>query len=183
MSNDATRRHALYATACVLMLIGPSASAQQKDALILLTRADTFSVERFSRTARQLESELVIRAAGARLTLRATLGESGRVQTLTSEARAATADRSSPPSQQVAVTFVGDSAVAELGTGAARTVQRFGSRAGAVPFVNPSFAFVELAIRSTPDGSRHRRRQALPAGGRTVDAKVIRVEALGRLRL
>jgi hypothetical protein len=177
MSNNRIRRHAVVAAASMLALVGPSAAAQQQDALLLLMRADTFSVERFVRTARQLQSELVIKMAGARLTLGATLDESGRVQTLTSEARAATADRSSPPSQSATLTFVGDSVIAEIGTGAAKTTQRIGSRAGVVPFVNPSFALVELAIREARRTDRDTVVVGLflVQGGTTIDAKVIRL--------
>lgn len=178
MSNHtAAGRHAIHVAACVLMLAATSATAQQKDALLLLTRADTFSIERFSRTSRQLESELVIKMAGVRLTLRATLDDRGRVQTLTSEARAATADRSAAPSQQAMLTFTGDSVVAEVGAGAGKTVQRFGSRTGAVPFVNPSFALVELAILEARRTDRDTVVVGLflLQGGQTIDAKLIRV--------
>ncbi|MEP7343883.1 MAG: alpha/beta fold hydrolase [Gemmatimonadaceae bacterium] len=171
------RPHAFLVTASVLMLTGPSVSAQQKDAFILFTRADTFSIERFVRTSRQLESEMVIKAAGGRVTVSAILDARGRVQTLTSEARAATADRSSPAAQRATITMVGDTVVAELGTGASRTTQRFGSRANAVPFMNPSFALVELVLQ---EARRTNRDTVLVAlfllqGGRTLDAKVIRV--------
>ena len=177
MSNIVTVRFAFHATECGLMLVGPSASAQQKDASLLLTRADTFSIQRFSRTSRQLESELLIKAAGARLNLVLTLGDGGRIQSLTSETRAATADRTSPPSQQATLTFAGDSVIAELGTGSGKTVQRFGSRAGAVPFVNPSFALIELAILEAKKADRDTVVVGLflLQGGSTVDAKVIRM--------
>ena len=171
------RRRALAAAPFIVALIGKPAVAQQQDALLLLTRTDTFSIERFRRTAHQLQSELLIRAAGARMNLSGTLDDRGRVQTLTSEARAAAADRASAPAQSATLTFVGDSVIAELGSGAAKTTQRFGSRVGAVPFVNPSFSLVELAILEARRTDRDTVVVGLflVQGGKTVDAKVIRL--------
>ncbi|MBV6522112.1 MAG: hypothetical protein MNPFHGCM_02258 [Gemmatimonadaceae bacterium] len=130
----------------VLALVGTQARAQERAVLILLTPSDTFSMERFSRTARQLNSELLIKAAGMRLTLDVALGDRDRVESLRMEARQAASDRASPPAQRAMLVFRDDSVIAELGAAGNVTVQRFATRDGAIPFLNPSFALMELAV-------------------------------------
>lgn len=170
-------RHARLAAAGVVSLPWCPLQAQQKDALLLLTRSDTFSIERFSRTPRQLESEMLIKGAGMRLNLGVALNEGGRVETFSLEARPATADRTAAPVQQASFTFHGDSVIADVQAGANKSVQRFASNAAAIPFVNPSFAMVELAVLQARKAARDTAvvRLFLMQGGTTVEAKVIRM--------
>ena len=131
---------ALLAGACV------PAEAQERDAFVLLLGDDTVSVERFERTAERLESELFIRIQNARMTFSATLRPDGTVSRFESAFRSGDADRASPPTQRAVITWEGDTAVVEI-TGGGRTVtQRLASTAGAIPYINPSFALMELIL-------------------------------------
>ena len=137
----------LLTAAALALLTAPAAlSAQQGDAILLVNGSDTISVERFLRTGDRLTSDLVIRGANARFTMTVTLDNHAVATTFANEYRQASADRSSPPMQSAVITFTADSAIAELRTGEQASTQRLGSRAGAVPFINPSFALVELMI-------------------------------------
>ncbi|HEX4931784.1 MAG TPA: alpha/beta fold hydrolase, partial [Gemmatimonadaceae bacterium] len=119
----------------------------QGDVLLLLRGNDTISIERVQRTRERLESELLLKGANARIRTRVDLDAEGRATRLSNEARMATADPAGPAMQQAEARFTGDSVIVDL-TGGGRTVtQRFATQRGAVPFLNPSFAMVELIIQ------------------------------------
>lgn len=125
------------------------ASAQggdRRDLLLLLSAADTVAVERFSRTPTRLETEMLIRAANARFTVGVDLASDGAALALQNTYRQAAADPASPPLQSAAARFTGDSVIIDVSGGGRTVTQRFATRAGAVPFLNPSFALVELMI-------------------------------------
>lgn len=141
-------QHAATRIALALALAGTDLPAQQQEVfLLLLGNGDTVSVERFTRSATRLDSELLLKVAGARLTMTATLAGDATVPRFENAFRPAGADPAAPAAQTAVITLVGDSAIAEI-TGGGRTVtQRLGSRAGAIPFVNPSFALTEQMVR------------------------------------
>ncbi len=122
--------------------------APRGDLLLLLSGNDTISVERLVRTRTRLDTELLIKPASARFTLRVDVDAQGRATSLTNDVRTATADASSAPAQHAEARFTGDSVIIDItGTGGRTVTQRFATTAGAIPFVNPSFAVVELMIQ------------------------------------
>ncbi len=130
-------------------LVAGRANAQRPtgDLLALLNGNDTISVERFTRTRERLDVEMLIKAAGARFSFTVLLGPDGGATRLENAYRQASAEIASTPTQSAVVRFSSDSAIAEI-TGASGTVtQRFATRPGVVPFLNPSFSLVELAIQ------------------------------------
>jgi uncharacterized protein len=136
----------LTVAAIALSVVPAALPAQQGDALYLVNASDTISVERFLRTSDRLTLDLVIRGANARFTIVVALDSSEVAKTFSYEYRQASAERSTPAAQSGVITFTGDSAIADVRTSGQGTTQRLGSRAGAVPFINPSFALVELTI-------------------------------------
>ncbi|GMV10615.1 MAG: hypothetical protein AMXMBFR55_23490 [Gemmatimonadota bacterium] len=120
--------------------------ADRRDMLLLLSASDTISVERFSRTPTRFESEMLIRAANARFTLGVDLAPDGAALALQNAYRQGAADPASAPLQSAVARFTGDSVIIDVSGGGRTSTQRFGTRAGAVPFLNPSFALVELMI-------------------------------------
>lgn len=120
--------------------------AERRDLLILLAGNDTVSVERFSRTASRLDVELVVRPANARFTLGVDVAADGAAARLQNAYRQASADVASPPAQSAEVRFTGDSVIVDVSGGGRTATQRFATIEGAVPFLNPSFALVELMI-------------------------------------
>jgi hypothetical protein len=125
-----------------------NAGAQQRDALVLLAPSgDTISVERLLRSATRLESDLRIKAAGARFTFSVTIAPDGGATSFENAYRLASASPDSPPLQRASVRFTADSALADISGGAGTTTQRFATRPGVVPFLSPSMALAELIIR------------------------------------
>ena len=115
--------------------------------LVLLAGTDTFSIERYRRTPLALETELLIRRANARFTIRAQLTPQGTVGRIEQAYRTASADLQSPPVQSAVMRFVGDSVLGEITVGGATNSRRFASRAGAMPFLNPSMALADLIVQ------------------------------------
>lgn len=123
-------------------------SAQGGEAFVLLLASgDTIAIERFTRSAEQLRGELLVSAAGVRFSYVATLTPDAAVTQLENALRPAAADSATPPQQSAVITFRGDSAIAVITQGSQTVTQRLGSRAGALPFLNPSFALVEQLVR------------------------------------
>ena len=126
----------------------PAQASPKRDLLVLLSGGgDTISVERFTRTSRRLEGELLIASANARFTYAIDVDAEGGATRLVNDYRPAAAAPTSEPLQHADVRFTGDSVVAELGGGGRSMTQRFATRRGALPFVNPSFAQVELILQ------------------------------------
>lgn len=166
----------LTVAALVLSVAPLALPAQQGDALFLLNASDTISVERFQRTSDRLTSDLVVRGANIRITMSVTLDNRAVVTTFTNEVRQGSADRSSPPMQSAVITFTADSAIAEVRSGGQGSTQRLGSRAGVVPFMNPSFALVELMIVRAQQAGGDSARVPMFAvqGGQVLDVLVTR---------
>jgi dienelactone hydrolase len=117
------------------------------DILVLLAGSDTLAVERLQRTATRLEAELLVKPANARFTYTVEVDASAAATRLVNAFRQGTADRASAPAQSAEARFTGDSVFVDVSGGGRGATQRFGTRRGAVPFLNPSFALVELIIR------------------------------------
>ncbi len=130
----------------LLTSVASTVAAQRRDAFVLLVGNDTIAVERFVRSSTRLESELLFRAQNGRFTFSATLNPDGTVSRLDNAYRSADADRTGPPAQSAVFHFVGDSAIVDITTGGRVVTQRLKSVEGAIPFINPSFALMELVL-------------------------------------
>lgn len=161
--------------AALMLLLGPvPVPALLAQSSFLLRRdADTVSVERFSRSETRLESELLVRAANARFRFEATLDGNGLVQVLRNRYWLATDTVGAAPRQSAALTFQGDSVIAEItAPAAAPVVRRLGSRAGALPNINPSFALMELFLARARRAGVAEVPMFLVQGGQTVPALI-----------
>ncbi len=132
---------------CMLALAPAAAGAQDARVFYLHASRDTLFAERFRRTAGRVEGELVARGPNQRWTYTVTMSVAGLVSRLENEFRLASDSGGSPPRQSAELNFRGDSVVAQAGSGSTAVTQRLATRAGAMPYVNPSFLLVELALR------------------------------------
>lgn len=153
-----------------------TAQAQEATAFLLLRGADTIAVERFTRSADRVDSELLFTAMGMRTTFSFFPRPDATVERLESAYRQAGARRDSPPAQSAVIHFVGDSAIADITTGTRTITQRLGSKTGALPYINPSFLLTEQFVRhaSAIGGDSVDVPGFLVAGGQTVPFTVLR---------
>ncbi|MBL8986150.1 MAG: alpha/beta fold hydrolase [Gemmatimonadetes bacterium] len=148
--------------------------AAQEAMFVLRSGSDTVSLEKFTRSPGKLTSEVLLKGAGARVTFAADISADGTVPQLTTSFWMAT-DAPGTPARQVArLAFRGDSVIVEIEGGGQTRTERHGTRAGAIPYINPSFALMELVIE------RSRRLAAagtevpmfLVAGGQTLPVTI-----------
>lgn len=140
----------LLAAVFATSVVARPAQAQgtgQGDLLVLISGTDTISMERVRRVAGRLDGELLLKMANARFTYSVEVNADGGATRLTNAYRPAAADTASEPLQRAVVEFTGDSAIAEISGGGRSVTQRFATASGAVPFVNPSLAMVELVLQ------------------------------------
>lgn len=125
----------------------PSSANAQGDMLMVMRGQDTIAVEQFRRSPGRLDVELVDRNSKARYSMALTLTPTGQVPKMENQFRRADAAPDTRPAQSAVLVFAGDSVIAEITgqDGPART-QRLRARAGAIPYVNPSFAILEIAV-------------------------------------
>ena len=134
----------------------------------LISGSDTIAVEQVQRDSNEFSAAFDTRGRG-RYTLNAKVDPQGLVSRLelSSFAPAGTTALS-----HAIVAIVGDSVFAQVGTG----VQRTGTKVGAIPWVNPSFALLEVLVQR----ARHIGTDSasiplfLIQGGSTVMATVVR---------
>jgi uncharacterized protein len=149
------------------------AAVPGRTTFVVTQAGDTLAVERVTRTAARLESDLVVRAQGLRWEFALALTPDALVSTMQNMVRMLNAVPGSPPAQAGMVEFRGDSVIAEM-TAPAHATQRFATTAGALPFVNLSAAIAEQIVRRARVlGGPH---AVVPmfvvAGARTVPAEV-----------
>ncbi len=171
MVNRRWRYAALAAGFVGLLPAGASGQAASDEAAFVLLRGrDTVAVERFRRAPARLESDLSVPAGSARVRFDATLEPDGRVSALGLEAR-----QGAGPASEVALTFRGDSAFAEV----AGALQRFAPGAGALPYVNLSISLLEQLVRRAQavGGARVQLPMLDLAGGQSFSALVVRPSA------
>jgi len=125
----------------------PGAAGQTTRVFYLHTAHDTLFAERFQRSPGRVVGELVSQTNNQRWSYTATVGTDGLVTRLNNEFRLAGDSSGSPPRQSADMAFRSDSVILEIRTGANTREQRIGTSAGAIPYVNPSFLLVELALR------------------------------------
>lgn len=128
----------------------------QEGTFLLRTGKDTVSIERFNRQRGKLTSELLVKVANVRIRFEADIAEDGSVPLLVNTFYQATDSAGAPPRQSARLTFEGDSAIVVIDGGGRSVTQRIGTKPGALPYVNPSFALVEVLIQ--------RARKLAPAG-------------------
>lgn len=125
----------------------------ETDGFVVRLGRDTIAVERFTRTPRRLESDLVFRALGTHWTFTLDLADDGRAVRLENEFRQAADPPGKPPQQSATMTYRGDTAVVDVRPGG---VQMLFSKEGAIPFINPSFAMMEVIVhRALARGADH----------------------------
>ncbi len=153
--------------------------AAQDAMFILRSGSDTVSLEKFSRSPGKLSSEVLIKSAGARITFAVDVAPDGSVPSLTTSFWMAT-DAPGTPARQVArLSFRGDSVIVDIEGGGQTRTERHATKAGAIPYINPSFALMELVI------DRSRRLGAagtevpmfMVAGGQTLPVMVKAISA------
>lgn len=127
--------------ALLLLLALPSAGAAQSESFIVRLGRDTIAIETFVRTATRLEGQLSGAAVRARIGYVVELKDGAPV-TMQMEVIPAGSDTAT---MKGAMQFVRDSVIVQLNrAGAAQPEQRLATQPGAVPFINLSFALVEL---------------------------------------
>jgi Trk K+ transport system NAD-binding subunit len=141
---------AVMATASVLLIaaIQPlsAQNSPEQATLIVLMGVDTFAVEVFTRYPDRMEGEISGRMIG-RVTYVARLQADATVSALELSAWRPGASPDEPPGQTASFTMRGDSVRADLTMGETSTQPTFATRAGAVPYLNPSMALMEQVVR------------------------------------
>ena len=140
---------------------------------VVTQRGDTLAVERVTRTASRLESELVVRAQGLRWEFALALTSDALVSTMQNTVHLTSASPGAPPAQAGTMEFRGDSVIAET-TVPSQVTQRFATTAGALPFVNLSAAIAEQIVRRARviGGTRAVVPMFVVGGAQTVSAEV-----------
>ncbi|HEX6559999.1 MAG TPA: alpha/beta fold hydrolase [Longimicrobiales bacterium] len=132
-------KHACRRVLVLGALLLPGTARAQSFAVVL--GKDTIAVERFTRTADRLDGELKTRGIGPRIKYSLQLSGGMPAVLRTSAYRG---DADSTLFQSAVLTFKGDSVIADISSPQGQTVtQRIASKAGAFPFINPSFAMWE----------------------------------------
>ncbi len=124
-----------------------AAPVRSQSPFVLIRGTDTIAVERYSRGA-TLDGEMIVPAVGVRLVYSIALAAGGSVVQATLDTRPIAGDPAVPPSSRITTTFGSDSVVIETALGNAPSTRQARPGGGPLfPFVNPSFALTELAIR------------------------------------
>ena len=146
---------------------------------VLRQGADTVSVERFTRSASRLEGELLVKQLGTRLRYDLTIGPDGLISRMENRYWQAADAPDALPRQSALFVFRDDSVIVDLPAGLGKTTQRFATKPGALPHINPSFALMELylARAKTLGGARPEIPIFATAGAQTFTATVTRVGA------
>lgn len=141
-------RSLIPTTGVVLLLALPAGPVHPQSTTFLLLRGtDTVAVERYARGA-TLDGEMIMPATGVRTVYTIALAPGGTVLQATIDTRPVNGDSAAPPSSRITTTFGSDSVVVESTLENAPSTRHAQSAGGALfPFVNPSFAMIELAIR------------------------------------
>ena len=137
-------RRTLAAAAALAALAAPARAQQaERGAFVLKVGADTFAVERFTRSQASLEGEITL-PGRARVPWSAQYGADRAVSRFEVRVFALSAPRDAPPAQTVTVEFRGDSAhTSAQGAGGPAQTLAFAAPKGTVPFTNPSVLLME----------------------------------------
>ena len=169
-------KHVANAILVLLMAIGTTAGAQGAAPYTfrMLLGRDTVSSEVVQRTAARLEVDLIDKSARARWHYGLTLAPDGHVPEMTN-AFFRLAKDDTAPLQRAELTFTGDSVTVAISGNVSR-VEHLATQAGVVPYINPSFAMVEQAIRRARamGGAVDTVPLFVVSGGQTVPAVIAR---------
>jgi uncharacterized protein len=167
---------ASLAVAAVSAVPRTAPAAEPSGAFVMKLGSDTLAIERFERSGGGLQATLLFRITRTVTHWRTSLATDGSVAHMEADFGNAADPAGTPPQQSVKLEFAGDSVFAELAPGGP---QRFATRRGAMPFVNPSVVLVaEFATRTMPaPGGSVTGSLFLLSGGGTVEAKVTRPAA------
>jgi len=172
-----TRRVAWGAVAVALILSAEAAGQDRAGTFVLRSGPDTIALERFRWEGQTLHSESVIRMAQARIGFEMLVTNRG-VDRLTNRAWSLADSAGAVPRQEARFTFPGDSAIVEIiNAGRPPVIQRLATRGGAIPYVNPSTAVLEVVIARAAASAETPTKIPVfaTAGGQTFDAVVTRV--------
>jgi hypothetical protein len=128
----------------LLAVVAPRSQGTVAGAFIVRLGSDTIFVEQYARTADRLEGDQISRVA-VRTTLRhfvATLDAQGSITRYDVTGRPASEGAS--PLQQASMTFTADTATVQLTVGDSSRTVRVAAPAGTIPYVNSSYALIEL---------------------------------------
>lgn len=154
--------------AAAAMLLAPTATplAAQAPAesFVITVGADTFAVESFTRTADRVQGEIGGRALG-RVAYTLSLGADAVPTALVMRAWAPGAAAEASPTYEGRLDLRGDTVLAEMARPEGPARERFNTRAGAVPYLNPSFVMIEQVVR-----------RARAVGGDSVDVPLFLVQ-------
>ena len=145
------------ALAAVATAIARGVTAQQPTTFVMLMGGDTLAVERVTRTANHIDGEFSAPARGARVRYAATLNPDGTVPRFDTWAYRGTDTTGMHATMQLQ----GDSMKVEL---QGRNMG-FGTKAGAIPYFNPSMGLLEQAVL-----------RARTLGGQTVEVPLFASE-------
>jgi hypothetical protein len=173
------RRHALFGAvrrilvALALLASGRPLAAQEAErtAYIIRLGADTFAVERFTRTAERLEGDLVLRAPRTRhIHYSALLAPDGSITRAELVSRPlAGQGRTSATT----MTFTAAGTIIETKVGDSTRTAKAGPGAGAFPFINGGYAFYDAMLRRARRGGESRLRVPMvAASGNAIDVTV-----------
>lgn len=140
----------------------------------MLLGRDTIASEVVQRTATRVDVDLMDRATGARWQYGMTVAPDGRVSAI-SNAFYRMAQGDTVPFQRAELVFGADSVTATISGNVSR-IEHLATQPGAVPYINPSFAMIEQAVRRARamGGAVDTVPLFMVAGGQTVPAIVER---------
>jgi uncharacterized protein len=138
---------------------------------------DTLTSEVVQRTAARLDVNMIDKSVGARWQYGMTQAPDGHVPAMTS-AFFRLAQGDSVPFQRAELAFSADSVTVTISGNVSR-VEHLPTTAGAIPYINPSFAMIEQALRRAYSlgGTTDTVPLFMLAGGRTVPAVIERLGA------
>ncbi|HEY5219287.1 MAG TPA: alpha/beta fold hydrolase [Gemmatimonadaceae bacterium] len=141
------KRHFLTVVVAAGMTFPASSRAQgaEQYTLRMIVGGDTLSSEVVQRTATRLDVDMIDKSTGAHWRFGMNLAPDGRVASMT-EAFRRLAMNDTVPFHSVDFTFGADSVTVQV-AGSVAHAQHVPVRAGAVPYVNPSFAMIEQLVR------------------------------------
>ncbi len=144
---DGPRQSIQISTVLLSLLVAGSASAQTPQSLTLLRGADTIAVERYTAFPNRVVGELLFKAAGIHSSYQIH-HPNGVVTRMEYVVRRIGAPDSTPPVRSILLVIRPDSVIrSTTGPDGVLVPQAFPARPGLVPFVNPSFAMMELGLR------------------------------------
>ena len=121
-----------------VLLVAPTARAQQPTTFVMLLGSDTLAIERVTRSANHLEGDFVSPSRGVRVRYTATIAADGTMSRMEEWAYRGT----DTTGTHATLVEQGDSMTVEL---QGRTLH-FGTKSGAIVYFNPSMGLLEQAI-------------------------------------